>query len=95
MQMADHSNRFHEALVKLRARHHREQTARHATLAGVARGRGQGALAEAQTGSLIPRILWQFLIHLKITSEEGLQRVKPVQRHLSPFAFGGGIFLVQ
>jgi hypothetical protein len=50
MQMAYHSNRFHEVLVKLRARHHREQTARHATVARVARGRGQGASSKREPG---------------------------------------------
>jgi hypothetical protein len=54
------------------------------------------AHAKHIAGSLIPRILWQFLIHPKIASEEGLQRVvKAVQRDLSPFAFGGSIFLNQ
>jgi hypothetical protein len=36
----------------------------------------------------------QFLIHLKIASKQGLQRVvKAAQRHISPFAFGDSITL--
>jgi hypothetical protein len=77
-------------------------SARTTAAARCARGRGQGAGPKRApghqsqgSGSLIPRILWQFLIHLKVTSEEGLQRIKAVQRHLSPFAFGGDVFLGQ